>query len=364
MLIPWQKSPMAALSLYCAASVYIYQCKETQSAKNVDNLDFIVSAMDAIGRDHLVTRAFLKQVMLDIERNGITHIVRLPRLDKLPHVVAVGNHNIPLLVRSKISRHTQIQPPLPGRLPLGSPQGYVPDNKMRECDVGLGYPMADANETVPIPDEGVPNKRKRTATSPVMSNPDLGGTTVNEDCPYWLKHTVPDSSGTISSNPTPESNTASMTSQQSQSQEQNHTQPPFLPGVPQNPGLSFLNITRNLPHRTGSPAANAGSSTPGQNSFRDANGGRYPTPSFGPPGARTSDVRMGTAEAPTWDAASVCMHAQLANGVHVGTGMETDPWSMAGGGENVDWDAIAAAAGVNISTGSANPNGGGAANLG
>ena len=32
-------------------------------------------------------------------------------------------HNIPLLARSSVSKHTKLQPPLPGHLPLGKPEG-------------------------------------------------------------------------------------------------------------------------------------------------------------------------------------------------------------------------------------------------
>jgi hypothetical protein len=84
---------MAAISLYCAAMVFIYQCKDAPTPQRIDNLDFIISAMDAIGREHVITRAFLKQLLLDIDRNKITQITRVPKLDNLPEIIAIGNHN-------------------------------------------------------------------------------------------------------------------------------------------------------------------------------------------------------------------------------------------------------------------------------
>ncbi|KAI1268327.1 hypothetical protein F5Y18DRAFT_225320 [Xylariaceae sp. FL1019] len=42
------------------------------------------------------------------------------------------SHTIPLLARSRITRHSGAQPPLPGRLPLGNPIGNVlPDEPQR-----------------------------------------------------------------------------------------------------------------------------------------------------------------------------------------------------------------------------------------
>lgn len=125
------KSPMIALSLYCAASVYIYQAKECVATENfpassADNLEFILRAMEAIGRDHMITRSFLQQVVLDVEANGVLGQMRLPRIDKVvaaAKTLAPCFHMIPLLARSNTSRHTGLQPPLPGRLPLGRPRG-------------------------------------------------------------------------------------------------------------------------------------------------------------------------------------------------------------------------------------------------
>ncbi|KAI1105939.1 fungal-specific transcription factor domain-containing protein [Jackrogersella minutella] len=131
------KSPLAALSLYCAASVYIYLCKESQAPMNPENLDFIISAMEALGRDHTITRAFLRQVLVDIERNDLRHLVRLSRLDSIVGDTRTQmSHNIPLLARSSISRHTQVQPPLPGRLPLGNPVGKIIDGDRYPCEYG------------------------------------------------------------------------------------------------------------------------------------------------------------------------------------------------------------------------------------
>ncbi|KAI0408646.1 hypothetical protein F4802DRAFT_548346 [Xylaria palmicola] len=111
------RTPLAALSLFCAASVYMYFCKENPTPKNVDNLDFIISAMEAVGRTHSITRSFMRQALLDIERNGVQRIVQLPRVDRLSRHLSNGlSHNVPLLARTRLSRHSEAQPPLPGLL--------------------------------------------------------------------------------------------------------------------------------------------------------------------------------------------------------------------------------------------------------
>ncbi|KAJ8128241.1 hypothetical protein O1611_g5396 [Lasiodiplodia mahajangana] len=113
------RTPLAALSLFCAASVYIYFCKENSTPTNVGNLDFILSAMEAVGRTHSITRSFLRQALLDIERNGVQDIVQLPRVTRLSrHLNNAISHNVPLLARTRMSRHSEAQPPLPG-LPVG-----------------------------------------------------------------------------------------------------------------------------------------------------------------------------------------------------------------------------------------------------
>ncbi|KAI0105459.1 hypothetical protein GGR51DRAFT_571796 [Nemania sp. FL0031] len=113
------RTPLAALSLFCAASVYIYFCKENNTPTNVGNLDFILSAMEAVGRTHSITRSFLRQALLDIERNGVQDIVQLPRVARLSrHLNNAISHNVPLLARTRMSRHSEAQPPMPG-LPAG-----------------------------------------------------------------------------------------------------------------------------------------------------------------------------------------------------------------------------------------------------
>ncbi|GKT46706.1 citrinin biosynthesis transcriptional activator ctnR [Colletotrichum spaethianum] len=128
------KSPMVALSLYSAASVYVYSAKCDPEAGispvDLQNLNFIITAMEAIGRKHVITQAFLQQIFMDVERNGLSGVIDLPNLTNYKNLFGWTYSNIPLLARSSISKHTEIQPPLPGRLPLGNPKGTAYDNSL------------------------------------------------------------------------------------------------------------------------------------------------------------------------------------------------------------------------------------------
>ncbi|KAI0024836.1 hypothetical protein F4780DRAFT_479255 [Xylariomycetidae sp. FL0641] len=158
------KSPLAALSLYCAASVYVYLCQgnAAPAPAHVGNLDFILAAMEAIGREHTITRAFLRQIVLDIERNGIQHLVRVPQYaaggstgNSAAAAAPLTSHNIPLLARSKVSRHSGgAQPVLPGRLPLGNPVGNVVATTADDADadeerVGWACPYNSSHHPQP-----------------------------------------------------------------------------------------------------------------------------------------------------------------------------------------------------------------------
>lgn len=139
--------------------------------------------MEAIGRVHQVTTAFLQQACLDIERNGLTSCLRLPSLSKYRDLFGGPSSNIPRLARSSISKHTEMAPPLPGRLPLGDPKGVK-----RPAGLRMSKPLASltgvqpdmhyttdcfnavlgavTRNVAPKPYDPGSNKRKRVAVSP------------------------------------------------------------------------------------------------------------------------------------------------------------------------------------------------------
>ncbi|KAK0710888.1 fungal-specific transcription factor domain-containing protein [Lasiosphaeris hirsuta] len=156
------KSPMTALSLYCAASVFIYQAMENPDNADPDSLEFLVLAMKAIGRQHSITRTYLNQIITDVERNGVSTSFRMP---KATHSHEYCGRSIPLL------------PVLPGRLPLGKPQGDIFNPSINEaCSIlnwgGLAAPTDSGDKkSNKTGDNGPANKRKRMSPEPKSTDP-------------------------------------------------------------------------------------------------------------------------------------------------------------------------------------------------
>ncbi|RFU78140.1 binuclear zinc transcription factor [Trichoderma arundinaceum] len=200
------KTQLCALSLYCATTVYVYLAKDDPIAGvtpiDVSNLEVIINAMEAIGRVHQVTTAFLQQACLDIERNGLTSSLRLPSLSKYRDLFGGPASNIPRLARSSVSKHTEMSSPLPGRLPLGTPKGV-----RRPAGLRMSKPLASltgvqpelhhttdcfnavlgavTRNVAPKPHDSVGHKRKRVAVSPgpesgMMAKPGTSGTSASD----------------------------------------------------------------------------------------------------------------------------------------------------------------------------------------
>lgn len=183
---------MCAISLYCATTVYVYLAKDNPesglTALDTSNLELIIHAMEAIGRQHEITCAFLQQACLDVERNGLDSCIRLPALTKYRDIFGGPSSNIPMLARSSVSKHTEISPVLPGRLPLQNPKGSIPPAhlKMDKGDpphlvAGGTHPVvqglinsdcfqpvlgAVTRNIAPKPTDNPGHKRKRMSPSP------------------------------------------------------------------------------------------------------------------------------------------------------------------------------------------------------
>ncbi|KAG6288515.1 hypothetical protein E4U46_003223 [Claviceps purpurea] len=144
------KSALCALSLYCCITVYIYLAKQSPhdgfSALDRANLETTLQAMEAIGRKHAITNAFLQQAFLDIERNDLARMLRFSAVDTFRRFFdgSVGSV-IPLITRSSVSRHSKVTPVLPGRLPLSNPQGNIAPGPggCRPMDSGNGQKSAE-----------------------------------------------------------------------------------------------------------------------------------------------------------------------------------------------------------------------------
>ncbi|ROT35926.1 hypothetical protein SODALDRAFT_54461 [Sodiomyces alkalinus F11] len=163
------KSPLAALSMYCAASVYVYIAKLDPQAgladSDMSNLELIFQAMEAISRTHFITRSFLQQLCADVEQNGLSSVIRLPSLAEYRNPFGWPSSNIPLLARNHLSKHTDIQTPLPGRLPLEvQTSAYEPSPPRRQQKVDANN-SRDGHGGVAT-NSNMSNKRKRVSPAP------------------------------------------------------------------------------------------------------------------------------------------------------------------------------------------------------
>ncbi|KAK0666183.1 putative binuclear zinc transcription factor [Cercophora samala] len=119
------KSPLMALSLYCAASVYISVAKDTQQqppssppslssptfADSVHaNLETLLKSMEAIAKLHYITRAYLNQLLADLHRSGIS--LSSPLSESLYSTESHPcSHGIPIVARTS-SSHKQTRLPV------------------------------------------------------------------------------------------------------------------------------------------------------------------------------------------------------------------------------------------------------------
>lgn len=148
--------------------------------------------MEAIGRVHQITKAFLQQACLDVERNGLETVIHLPSLKKYRDIFNSPCSNVPVIARNAVGRHSEISPVLPGRLPLDKPKGRLPPANLRltkshfsppDQELQCFQPMLGAvtrnisgsNARNDRNDTSESHKRKRMSSSPVPSRRvDLG----------------------------------------------------------------------------------------------------------------------------------------------------------------------------------------------
>ncbi|KAM0076937.1 hypothetical protein ACKRZS_011091 [Fusarium odoratissimum] len=108
------KSPLSALSLYCTTTVYVYLGKENPvnglSTIDLSNFRLIIQSMEAIARVHTITRTFLQQACLDIEKNGLDSVIQVPSLRRYRNAFGPSRSRIPMLARSSVAEHTGASP--------------------------------------------------------------------------------------------------------------------------------------------------------------------------------------------------------------------------------------------------------------
>jgi hypothetical protein len=324
------------VSLYCAASVFIYLYLEQQASRHVDDLNFIVSAMESISRNHAITRANLRQLIVDVERNGLTGLVRTPKVADSGGLDSAMSTLVPLLARSKISRLSKGSP-LPGLLPVNQvADSLSPDKPQASIPVSwASRPSANPSLTQ-WPDTAnkvARGKRRRTSqstgTGPWNSSPEN-----NE--PVWQGNNVQGPSETIAM--------PALTNPGVRLDPSAQASPTFahMFGSPQN-GQS---PPKTLPHRTATPSFSPKTSVdvPSLSAGLDptvfiGTGGNpaFPQPHQAPTGPDRVDDRL-----EVWDSSVECLY----EGGFTPDANNPGQWAQSGEGGDVDWNAMAARAGV------------------
>ncbi|KAM0562585.1 hypothetical protein ACHAPJ_002275 [Fusarium lateritium] len=84
--------------------------KNGLSAIDLSNFQLIIQSMEAIARVHTITRTFLQQACLDIEKNGLDHLIQMPSLRRYRSAYGPNKSFIPTIARSSVAQHTDASP--------------------------------------------------------------------------------------------------------------------------------------------------------------------------------------------------------------------------------------------------------------
>ncbi|KAK8019842.1 binuclear zinc transcription factor [Apiospora arundinis] len=348
------KTPLAALSLYSAASVYIYHCRETGPSGMIDNLDYILSTMSTLSRDHFVTRSFLRQVVADIEFNDLKAYVTVPKLDFLPSQFANDCH-IPLLVRSAISRHNGT-PKVPGQTPSTAVRAEMKMNDSSyAADCGVACLSGGVRDTVGETVQSSPgghasNKRKRPAAD---RSPAEGISDLDDGSPLWAQTGSLGYSESLSSNSTPPDSSLYSAGTDNCRPQDIHLETPSSNSLQDSEPCagaqqSFFSA-QSLPHRTNSPAGTSSAQqAPPSTGVSTSGGGitlgptiigsRQMPNTISTTGPGNGSTLTGGASA--WDMAGHCIYSQFQNGLTPGTSAATTnagSWNFMGIPDQIDW---------------------------
>ncbi|KAK4190125.1 transcriptional activator protein acu-15 [Podospora australis] len=181
------KSPLMALSLYCAATVHLMHARDTPGQVDTAGLEILIRCMDTVGKNHIITRAYFNQIMLDLEENGIYIPTETPT--RCINPVLCGER-VPLVARNSAARQKKLPSPFPIRLPssgLLGPGYIAPTNNAAnlpsKCVFSSKQTQQQSTPVVEIRDDINPHAKKRARTSASAGSdmpPSFGMTTTHE----------------------------------------------------------------------------------------------------------------------------------------------------------------------------------------
>ena len=260
--------------------------------------------MSAIGRTHFITRAFLQQALLDIEENGVHDIVQLPHARRLSrNMNSSVNPYVPLLARTRLSRHMQPNPPLPN-LPVAKAMGR---NVPSSSAPGPWAQNSGLSAAKSGPDNHA-NKRQRTRAG--SSKPSLyADVGVSYEFSYLPLHSKPPprtSDHVVPENPTP--NVTGDT--ESSSSKQKTVDPVY------NQNQIGVTIASSILGRSG------------------------PKP-FTTAGRESSQTKVSKGGMGSWDLGGLCMSSIADDGSTAALNADAVTAPFAGAGDlGIDWDVL------------------------
>lgn len=154
------------------------------------NIEFLYTAMEAIGKQNRITLAFLRQAISELKQAGLDSFVRVPKLPTPTDPIAGEAPpcgQIPLFARSRVSKRTTgILPPLPGRLPLNKPLGTRPPNlKILET---INYTNLLDTQTLDDSNTAEPEGRNMNKRRRVNLSPESTSMPLRNDNLTWCQH--------------------------------------------------------------------------------------------------------------------------------------------------------------------------------
>ncbi|KAK4106146.1 hypothetical protein N658DRAFT_563073 [Parathielavia hyrcaniae] len=192
------KGPLMALSLYLAATVYTAQAKEDPEDFNKANLELLVKWMNIVGHHQIITRSYLNQIVVDIERNGISVTVeeRPPKVDSPTSDTAGCGHGIPLPGSAMPSKSTYGNTAGPAAWAFGQGQTFVdPAPDLFEYTyTGSGWAYTTKYMTNPVATTTTTTTLPHRTGSPAIYNRGAQPTTGNA-IPSFAGFSVPGSTG-------------------------------------------------------------------------------------------------------------------------------------------------------------------------
>ncbi|CAG7563021.1 unnamed protein product [Fusarium equiseti] len=140
---------------------------------NVTLCFLIIQCMEAIARVHTITRTFLQQTCVDVEKNGLDTVIQMPPLRKHRNAFGPNKSQVPILARTSVANRSGPSLPVYANDRQMEAEQTRLDSVAHAMGISLGktcYQALLGSAYRNIRPDTTSNKRKRTNESPI---PDL-----------------------------------------------------------------------------------------------------------------------------------------------------------------------------------------------